>query len=105
MNCTEYQTNLNTDYQDFCVTTPSQTLIFTPVSTATSISNLTSTPAPAVLIFEWCKTFEYLKSEAGRALQFEIRVQQGMVDGSASKPTLRQDTGFMVEKPYHDIAP
>ena len=30
---------------------------------------------------------------------------QGMVDGSASKPALRQDTGFMVEKTYHDIAP
>ena len=30
---------------------------------------------------------------------------QGMVDGSASKPALRQDTGYMVEKPYLDIAP
>ena len=30
---------------------------------------------------------------------------QGMVDGSASKPALRQDTGYMVEKTYHDIAP
>ena len=28
-----------------------------------------------------------------------------MVDGSASKPTLRQDTGYMVEKTYLDIAP
>ena len=30
---------------------------------------------------------------------------QGMVDGSASKPALRQDTGYMVEKTYLDIAP
>ena len=31
--------------------------------------------------------------------------KQGMVDGFASKPALRQDTGYMVEKPYLDIAP
>ena len=30
---------------------------------------------------------------------------QGMVGGSASKPVLRQDTGYMVEKTYLDIAP
>ena len=30
---------------------------------------------------------------------------QRMVDGSASKPVLRQDTGYMVEKTYYDIAP
>ena len=30
---------------------------------------------------------------------------QGIVDGSASKPALRQDTGYMVEKTYLDIAP
>ena len=30
---------------------------------------------------------------------------QGMIDGSASKPALRQDTGYMVEKTYPDIAP
>ena len=30
---------------------------------------------------------------------------QGIVDGSASKPAFRQDTGNMVEKTYHDIAP
>ena len=29
----------------------------------------------------------------------------GMVDGFASKPALRQDTGYMVEKTYHDLAP
>ena len=28
-----------------------------------------------------------------------------MIDGSASKPALRQDTGYMVEKTYLDIAP
>ena len=32
-------------------------------------------------------------------------IPQGMVDGSASKPALRQDTGYMVEKTYLDIAP
>ena len=26
-----------------------------------------------------------------------------MVDGSASKPALRQDTGYMIEKTYYDI--
>ena len=31
--------------------------------------------------------------------------EQVMVDGSASKPALTQDTGYMVEKTYHDIAP
>ena len=31
--------------------------------------------------------------------------KQGMVDGSASKPALRQHTGYMVEKTYLDIAP
>ena len=31
--------------------------------------------------------------------------RQGIVDGSASKPALRQDTGYMVETTYHDIAP
>ena len=31
-------------------------------------------------------------------------IQQGMVEGSASKPALRQDTGYMVEKTYYDIA-
>ena len=30
---------------------------------------------------------------------------QGMVDGSASKPVLVQDTGYMAEKTYHEIAP
>ena len=31
--------------------------------------------------------------------------KQGIVDGPASKSTLRQDTGYMVEKTYHDITP
>ena len=30
---------------------------------------------------------------------------QGMVDGSASKPALRQDTDFIVEKTYYDVTP
>ena len=30
---------------------------------------------------------------------------QGMVEGSASKPALRQDNGYMDEKTYLDIAP
>ena len=34
-----------------------------------------------------------------------LTLKQGMVDGSASKPALRQDTGYMVEKTYLDIAP
>ena len=29
---------------------------------------------------------------------------QGMVDSSASRPALRQDTGYMVEKTFYDIA-
>ena len=32
-------------------------------------------------------------------------ILQGIVDGSASKLALRQDTGYMVEKTYHEIAP
>ena len=32
-------------------------------------------------------------------------ITQGMVDGSASKPALRQDTSYMVEKTSPDIAP
>ena len=35
----------------------------------------------------------------------DSRILQGIVDGSASKPALRQDTGYMVEKTYLDIAP
>ena len=33
------------------------------------------------------------------------KLQKGMVDGSASKPALRPDTSYMVEKTYLDIAP
>ena len=42
-----------------------------------------------------------------RTFWFDLttKISQGMVDGSASKPALRQDTGYMVEKPYLDIAP
>ena len=35
---------------------------------------------------------------------YQNSILQGMVDGSASKPALRQDTGYMVEKTYYDIA-
>ena len=35
----------------------------------------------------------------------KLKDKQGMVDGSASKPALRQDTGYMVEKTSLDIAP
>ena len=38
------------------------------------------------------------------AILLTINSVQGMVDGSASKPALRQDTGYMVEKTYLDIA-
>ena len=38
-------------------------------------------------------------------LVYLLTYLQGMVDGSASKPALRQDTGYMVEKTYYDIAP
>ena len=31
--------------------------------------------------------------------------KQGIVDDSARKPALRQDTGYMVEKTYTDIPP
>ena len=37
--------------------------------------------------------------------QCHRRLAQGMVDGSATKPALKQDTGYMVEKTYLDIAP
>ena len=36
---------------------------------------------------------------------FSNPINQWMVDGFASKPSLRQDTGYMVEKTYLDIAP
>ena len=35
---------------------------------------------------------------------FKKFVLQG-IDGSERKPALRQDTGYMVEKTSHDIAP
>ena len=34
----------------------------------------------------------------------QIIVKQG-IDGSARKPVLIQDTGYMVEKTYYDVAP
>ena len=41
----------------------------------------------------------------GSHIKVKIYEKQGMVDGSASKPALRQDTGYMVEKTYLVIAP
>ena len=41
----------------------------------------------------------------GNCLANKDKIPQGMVDGSASKPALRQDTGYMVEKTYLGIAP
>ena len=38
-------------------------------------------------------------------LYISFGLLQGIVDGSASKPALRQDTGYMVEKTDLDIAP
>ena len=47
--------------------------------------------------------FSYIKRKTKKGLY--DKVTQGMVDGSLSKPALRQDTGYMVEKTYIDIAP
>ena len=37
-------------------------------------------------------------------LSWGTSITQVMVDGSASKPALRKDIGYMVEKTYYDIA-
>ena len=42
---------------------------------------------------------------AGYMMNINTMLSQGMIDGSASKLALRQDTGYMVEKTYLDIAP
>ena len=39
-----------------------------------------------------------------KVVSYDIIPTQG-IDGSARKPVLIQDTGYMVEKTYHDIAP
>ena len=44
-------------------------------------------------------------SDSPASLLSKSHLGQGMIDGSASKPALRQDTGYMVEKTYLDIAP
>ena len=36
-------------------------------------------------------------------MELLVNKQQG-IDGSARKPALKQDTGYMVEKTYFDIA-
>ena len=38
-------------------------------------------------------------------IRIALIIRQRMVDGSASKPALKQDTGYIVEKTYLDIAP
>ena len=43
--------------------------------------------------------------DSWRPFYIKLYKLQGMVDGAASKPALRQDTGYMVEKTYPDIAP
>ena len=50
------------------------------------------------------KTMEYNQVLSLHSLNGKT-VEQGMADGSASKPALRQDTSYMVEKTYLDIAP
>ena len=39
------------------------------------------------------------------ALCHNKKLGQVIVGGSTSKPALRQNTGYMVKKTYHDIAP
>ena len=45
-----------------------------------------------------------LKGNFTTGLLEKNNITQG-IDGSARKPALRQDTGYMVEKTYLDIAP
>ena len=49
-----------------------------------------------------CYTIKTLHSRTEDHLKYNLI--QG-IDGSARKPALIQDTGYMVEKTYHDIAP
>ena len=44
-----------------------------------------------------------IAARAGIDYGSQQELKQGIVDGSASKPTFRQDTGYMVEKTYHDV--
>ena len=46
---------------------------------------------------------ETIKRIEIRAVGLENMIGQGMIDGSASKPALRQDTGYMIEKTYLNI--
>ena len=50
---------------------------------------------PAYIFYGLCR-FGHFDNE---------KLKQGMVDDSASKPALRQDKGYLVEKTYLDIAP
>ena len=49
-------------------------------------------------------TFSLLNTPAFLRMAMAKQFKQG-IDGSARKPALRQDTGYMVEKTYLDIAP
>ena len=57
---------------------------------------------PLILVHVICPLLQYTKKTC--IIKEENRLQQG-IDGSARKPALRQDTGYMVEKTYLDIAP
>ena len=50
------------------------------------------------LFMTWTNVSQATSQQAGWMMK------QG-IDGSARKPALRQDTGYMVKKTYHDIAP
>ena len=57
-----------------------------------------------------CDIFSYFHSwwhrdSNARSNRDFWKILQGIVDGSASKPALVQDTGYTVEKTYNDIAP
>ena len=53
--------------------------------------------------------FDLTSSERSALIQDPLYLRQGMVDGSAAKPVLRQDTGFFFKfskknkNPYIDI--
>ena len=50
------------------------------------------------------KVFLLLKIALHMKITTLINITQG-IDGSARKPALRKDTGYMVEKTYTDITP
>ena len=64
---------------------------------------IASHPGPSTSVTEGFKLYSFIHW-TGILVKKKIYIQ-GMVNGSASKPALRQDTGYMVEKTYLDIAP